>query len=77
MNGLTGKLEFNDFGERKHNRYKIINVQKSGVKEVGTYEDGEMKINGKIIWPGETTQIPKGTFLSKHLRVGIHDVDWK
>ena len=70
MNGLTGKLEFNDFGERKHNRYKIVNVQKSVLQEVGSYQDGELKINGHVIWPGEATEIPKGTYLSKHLRVG-------
>lgn len=69
MDGLTGKLEFNDFGERKHNRYKIVNVQKFGLQEVGRYQDGEIKINGTVIWPGDATEIPKGTYLSKHLRV--------
>lgn len=69
VNGLTGKVEFSELGERMHNNYKIINVQQTGLQEIGRYEDGQVKINDTVIWPGETSEIPKGTYLSKHLRV--------
>ncbi|CAB3983880.1 glutamate receptor ionotropic, NMDA 1-like, partial [Paramuricea clavata] len=69
VNGLTGKVEFSELGDRMHNKYKIINVQQSGLQEIGRYEDGQVKINDTVIWPGETSEIPEGTYLSKHLRI--------
>ncbi|XP_028412398.1 glutamate receptor ionotropic, NMDA 1-like isoform X2 [Dendronephthya gigantea] len=69
QNGLTGNVEFNDLGDRKHNRYRIVNVQKSGVHEIGDYQDDLVRITGSIVWLGDTNETPKGTYLSKHLRI--------
>lgn len=45
--GLTGRVEFNDDGDRKYAHYSILNYQKSRLIQVGIY-------NG--------TQVHKGTF---------------
>jgi hypothetical protein len=69
--GFTGNLKFNELGERMYNKYKIINVQQSGLMEVGRYKNGQLQINETVTWLGGSTDVPKGTYLSNHLRVRI------
>ena len=52
-----------------------MNVQQSGLKEIGIYQDDQMQIRDTVIWPGNSTETPKGTYLSKHLRVRINNTD--
>lgn len=35
--GLTGRVEFNDDGDRKYAHYSILNYQKSRLVQVGIY----------------------------------------
>lgn len=35
--GLTGRVEFNDDGDRKYAHYSILNYQKSRLIQVGIY----------------------------------------
>ena len=58
-----------------YNKYNIMNVQQSGLKEIGIYQDDQMQIRDTVIWPGNSTETPKGTYLSKHLRVRINNTD--
>ena len=47
--GLTGRVEFNDDGDRKYAHYSILNYQKSRLIQVGIY-------NGtQVNWPAEAT----------------------
>lgn len=56
-----------------HSKYKIINVQKSGLKEIGMYKDGEVKINETVIWPEQTIRNPEGKYLPNHIKVKISE----
>lgn len=75
VNGATGNVEFNDLGERMHSKYKITNVQKSGLKEIGMYKDGEVKINETVIWPEQTIRNPEGKYLPNHIKVKISETN--
>lgn len=47
--GLTGRVEFNDDGDRKYAHYSILNYQKSRLIQVGIY-------NGtQVNWQTDTT----------------------
>lgn len=52
--GLTGRVEFNDDGDRKYAHYSILNYQKSRLVQVGIY-------NG--------TQVGLKSFMANHLRI--------
>lgn len=49
--GLTGRVEFNDDGDRKYAHYSILNYQKSRLVQVGIY-------NGTQVNGGEVTHRP-------------------
>ncbi|XP_059080362.1 glutamate [NMDA] receptor subunit 1-like isoform X1 [Tigriopus californicus] len=80
--GVTGRVAFDDMGDRLFAEYKVINVQADhrnnfpkGVK-VGNYKYSEMsskmhlEINeDAIIWPGGLTQKPTGLMIPTHLKV--------
>lgn len=47
--GLTGRVEFNDDGDRKYAHYSILNYQKTRLIQVGIY-------NGtQVNWEAEAT----------------------
>ncbi|XP_046844011.1 glutamate receptor ionotropic, NMDA 1-like [Xenia sp. Carnegie-2017] len=68
-NGRTGVVKFDENGERANSKYRITNVQKSGLEEIGNHHEGKLNIFRPIVWPGDTTDIPKGIQSSKHMRV--------
>lgn len=41
--GLTGRVEFNDDGDRKYAHYSILNYQKSRLIQVGIYNGTQVK----------------------------------
>lgn len=41
--GLTGRVEFNDDGDRKYAHYSILNYQKSRLVQVGVYNGTQVK----------------------------------
>ncbi|XP_048876511.1 glutamate receptor ionotropic, NMDA 1 isoform X7 [Brienomyrus brachyistius] len=69
--GLTGRVEFNDDGDRKFAHYSILNYQKSRLIQVGVYNGTQVVLNNqrKIIWPGGETEKPRGFQMSTRLKI--------
>ncbi|XP_029565157.1 glutamate receptor ionotropic, NMDA 1a isoform X3 [Salmo trutta] len=69
--GLTGRVEFNDDGDRKYAHYSILNYQKSRLIQVGIYNGTQVVMNNqrKIIWPGGETEKPRGFQMSTRLKI--------
>ncbi|XP_028826755.1 glutamate receptor ionotropic, NMDA 1a isoform X4 [Denticeps clupeoides] len=69
--GLTGRVEFNDDGDRKYAHYSILNYQKSRLIQVGIYNGTQVVMNKqrKIIWPGGETEKPRGFQMSTRLKI--------
>ncbi|KAH0750941.1 hypothetical protein KY290_030173 [Solanum tuberosum] len=87
--GLSGDFRIAD-GELQPSPYQIVNIIGTGQRSVGFWTEKDsisykLKMNGKtaktdnkqlgaIIWPGESTVVPKGWDIStsgKRLRVGV------
>ncbi|KAL1131594.1 hypothetical protein AAG570_011208 [Ranatra chinensis] len=76
MSGATGKVAFDDNGDRINAEYTVVNVQAPGEHvTVGDYlyhsEQDRMKlrIGDNILWPGPTHVKPEGVIFPTHLRV--------
>ncbi|XP_063067515.1 glutamate receptor ionotropic, NMDA 1a isoform X3 [Engraulis encrasicolus] len=69
--GLTGRVEFNDDGDRKYAHYSILNYQKARLIQVGIYNGTQVVLNKqrKIIWPGGQTETPRGFQMSTRLKI--------
>uniref|UniRef100_A0A8C2AX62 Glutamate receptor n=1 Tax=Cyprinus carpio TaxID=7962 RepID=A0A8C2AX62_CYPCA len=69
--GLTGRVEFNDDGDRKYAHYSILNYQKTRLFQVGIYNGTHVVMNKqkKIIWPGGETERPRGFQMSTRLKI--------
>ena len=81
--GTTGRVAFDEMGDRIYAEYQVVNVQKMSRTSltaqkvvVGSYKysnSGEkMKLSldeEKIIWPGGLTQKPTGLMIPTHLNV--------
>ena len=80
--GTTGRVAFDEMGDRIYAEYQVVNVQKISRGNpaqkvvVGNYKydnSGEkMKLTlneDKIIWPGGMTQKPSGLMIPTHLKV--------
>ncbi|XP_072242941.1 glutamate receptor ionotropic, NMDA 1b [Leuresthes tenuis] len=71
--GLTGRIEFNDDGDRRFATYSILNYQqKPGrVVQVGVFNGSQVVMNPqrKIIWPGGETEKPVGYQMSTKLKI--------
>ncbi|XP_014881623.1 glutamate receptor ionotropic, NMDA 1-like, partial [Poecilia latipinna] len=70
--GLTGRIEFNDDGDRRFATYSILNHQKAGrVIQVGVFNGTQVVMNPqrKIIWPGGETEKPVGYQMSTRLKI--------
>uniref|UniRef100_A0A8C1QTS6 Glutamate receptor n=1 Tax=Cyprinus carpio TaxID=7962 RepID=A0A8C1QTS6_CYPCA len=65
--GLTGRVEFNDDGDRKYAHYSILNYQKTRLFQVGIYNGTH--VLKKIIWPGGETERPRGFQMSTRLKI--------
>ncbi|XP_047740992.1 glutamate [NMDA] receptor subunit 1 [Hyalella azteca] len=74
--GLTGRVAFDNNGDRIFAEYEIINaLQDNLLKVVGTYlynkSSGRMdlELNEEIVWPGGVSETPTGYFIPAHLKV--------
>ncbi|XP_011840566.1 PREDICTED: glutamate receptor ionotropic, NMDA 1 [Mandrillus leucophaeus] len=69
--GVTGRVEFNEDGDRKFANYSIMNLQNRKLVQVGIYNGTHVIPNDrKIIWPGGETEKPRGYQMSTRLKVG-------
>ncbi len=75
--GQTGDIKLDTMGDRVNAAYDIFNLkEENGVKflsEIGRFDAaGNVSVKqNEIIWPGNKTDVPKGVFVSNHLRVGF------
>ncbi|XP_061348859.1 glutamate receptor 3.3-like [Gastrolobium bilobum] len=85
--GLTGQMVFGQDGNLLHPSFEIINVIGTGIRRIGYWSDSSGLHTGEapnhsnsseglygVIWPGQTTQTPRGwVFASngRHLRIGV------
>ncbi|CAB3376005.1 Hypothetical predicted protein [Cloeon dipterum] len=75
--GATGKVAFDDNGDRMFAEYDIINVQEDQKQvSVGRYffhrdlDRMSLRLNErKVVWPGRSRTKPKGYILPTHLKV--------
>ncbi|XP_037618830.1 glutamate receptor ionotropic, NMDA 1-like isoform X2 [Sebastes umbrosus] len=71
--GLTGRIEFNDDGDRRFATYSILNYQQKPGRlvQVGVFNGSQVVMNPqrKIIWPGGETEKPVGYQMSTKLKV--------
>ena len=45
--GLTGRVEFNDDGDRKYAHYSILNYQKTRLIQVGIYNGTQVRLEAE------------------------------
>uniref|UniRef100_A0A667YQ01 Glutamate receptor n=1 Tax=Myripristis murdjan TaxID=586833 RepID=A0A667YQ01_9TELE len=71
--GLTGRIEFNDDGDRRFATYSILNYQQKPGRlvQVGVFNGSQVVMNTqrKIIWPGGETEKPRGYQMSTRLKI--------
>uniref|UniRef100_A0A3B4WZB6 Glutamate ionotropic receptor NMDA type subunit 1 n=1 Tax=Seriola lalandi dorsalis TaxID=1841481 RepID=A0A3B4WZB6_SERLL len=71
--GLTGRIEFNDDGDRRFATYSILNYQQKPGRlvQVGVFNGSQVVMNPqrKIIWPGGETEKPVGYQMSTKLKI--------
>nr|XP_018899314.1 PREDICTED: glutamate [NMDA] receptor subunit 1 isoform X2 [Bemisia tabaci] len=77
LNGATGKVAFDDSGDRIFAEYDVVNLQEGKrIVPVGQYyfnaEQNKMKLridDGNITWPGRLQSKPEGFMIPTHLKV--------
>uniref|UniRef100_A0A6I8QR03 Glutamate receptor n=1 Tax=Xenopus tropicalis TaxID=8364 RepID=A0A6I8QR03_XENTR len=68
--GVTGRIEFNEDGDRKFANYSIMNLQNRKLVQVGIFNGSHVIQNDrKIIWPGGETERPQGYQMSTRLKI--------
>uniref|UniRef100_T1J761 Glutamate [NMDA] receptor subunit 1 n=1 Tax=Strigamia maritima TaxID=126957 RepID=T1J761_STRMM len=75
--GRTGRVAFDDNGDRLSAEYDVINVQNGMHMPVGEYVNSKVKLKMElrmqgfdpIIWPGNETVKPEGIMIPSNLRV--------
>ncbi|XP_069465962.1 glutamate receptor ionotropic, NMDA 1 isoform X7 [Ambystoma mexicanum] len=68
--GVTGRVEFNEDGDRKFANYSIMNLQNRKLIQIGIYNGSQVLLNDrKIIWPGGQTEKPQGYQMSTRLKI--------
>nr|5IOU_A Chain A, N-methyl-D-aspartate receptor subunit NR1-8a [Xenopus laevis]5IOU_C Chain C, N-methyl-D-aspartate receptor subunit NR1-8a [Xenopus laevis]5IOV_A Chain A, N-methyl-D-aspartate receptor subunit NR1-8a [Xenopus laevis]5IOV_C Chain C, N-methyl-D-aspartate receptor subunit NR1-8a [Xenopus laevis]5IPQ_A Chain A, N-methyl-D-aspartate receptor subunit NR1-8a [Xenopus laevis]5IPQ_C Chain C, N-methyl-D-aspartate receptor subunit NR1-8a [Xenopus laevis]5IPR_A Chain A, N-methyl-D-aspartate re len=68
--GVTGRIEFNEDGDRKFAQYSIMNLQNRKLVQVGIFDGSYIIQNDrKIIWPGGETERPQGYQMSTRLKI--------
>ncbi|XP_065058680.1 glutamate receptor ionotropic, NMDA 1-like [Rhopilema esculentum] len=75
-NGATGTVNIDPVGDRVNAAYEIFNLKetRNGMKflaKVGNFNhEGIVSLNDShIVWPGNQTEVPKGVFVSAHLKI--------
>ncbi|CAG2178659.1 unnamed protein product, partial [Oppiella nova] len=76
FNGETGRIAFDEFGDRLLSDYDIVNIIEGKETTVGTYSFSknnmkmELHLNeDQIVWPDNERTKPLGYIIPKHLRV--------
>ncbi|XP_057662984.1 glutamate [NMDA] receptor subunit 1 [Diorhabda carinulata] len=77
LNGETGKVAFDDQGDRINAEYNVVNIQRKKKKVVvGKYffnkelDKMNLKVDeNSIVWPGRQTEKPEGIEIPTHLKV--------
>ncbi|XP_035225626.1 glutamate [NMDA] receptor subunit 1-like, partial [Stegodyphus dumicola] len=76
QNGKTGRVAFDDKGDRIDSDYEIINIVNGRPSTVGDYVYSQFKCEmtlslnvQEIVWPGEETRKPRGYIVPTHLKV--------
>ncbi|KAG8230219.1 hypothetical protein J437_LFUL010847 [Ladona fulva] len=77
LNGETGKVAFDDNGDRINAEYDVVNVQERGEQiSVGQHyyhasqDKMALKVDeGAILWPGRSPNKPEGFMIPTHLKV--------
>ncbi|XP_066139509.1 glutamate [NMDA] receptor subunit 1 isoform X2 [Euwallacea fornicatus] len=77
LNGETGKVAFDDQGDRINAEYNIVNIQRKKKRiNVGKHyfnkevKEMQLKVDDKIIiWPGRKNEKPEGFMIPTHLKV--------
>ncbi|XP_018320264.1 glutamate [NMDA] receptor subunit 1 [Agrilus planipennis] len=81
LNGETGKVAFDDQGDRINAEYDVVNIQRNKNQvAVGKYyfhkqseqDNGRMHLTveeRRILWPGRTSIKPEGFMIPTHLKV--------
>ncbi|XP_055354348.1 glutamate [NMDA] receptor subunit 1-like isoform X1 [Paramacrobiotus metropolitanus] len=76
IRGATGHVALDDVGDRRSADYQVVNIQ-SGRQPVVVGHAQTLPVNDvrltldrrKILWPGETREVPKGLIVPNHLKV--------
>ncbi|KAH9380360.1 hypothetical protein HPB48_014527 [Haemaphysalis longicornis] len=76
LRGETGRVRFDDKGDRLDSDYDILNVVRGSHVPVGQYVFSKWSMSmelelelEKVVWPGRQTETPLGYVIPKHLRV--------
>lgn len=76
LRGETGRVRFDDKGDRLDSDYDILNVVRGSHVPVGQYVFSKWSMSmelelelEKMVWPGRQTETPLGYVIPKHLRV--------
>ncbi|XP_020230862.1 glutamate receptor 3.6 [Cajanus cajan] len=84
--GLTGQIEFSADGNLVNPSYEIINVIGTGIRRIGYWSEASGLHTGEgpnhsnssglygVIWPGQTTQTPRGWVFASNgrpLKIGV------
>uniref|UniRef100_UPI00358E8C49 glutamate receptor ionotropic, NMDA 1 n=2 Tax=Myxine glutinosa TaxID=7769 RepID=UPI00358E8C49 len=68
--GQTGRVEFDEEGDRKYPEYSIVNLQKRNLVRVGKWSEPKAQLNkDKIVWPGGLRDVPVGFKMSTNLKI--------
>lgn len=78
-NGRSGRITFDDYGDRLFSEYDILNVHNHSEHVVGKYmfSSLDMKMSLTLMvhlikWPGNQLQKPLGFYVPKHLKIATH-----
>ncbi|XP_070573690.1 glutamate receptor ionotropic, NMDA 1-like [Ptychodera flava] len=72
QNGATGRVEFDQNGDRISSQYEIVNIIDKEDIVVGTWpgpKDRPLRLERPIVWPGGDEAIPEGYQIAKRLEV--------
>lgn len=77
LDGQTGKVAFDENGDRVNAEYDVVNVKENQVQEaVGQFfysrEQNRMRLtldDTAILWPGRIRTKPEGFMIPTHLKV--------
>lgn len=51
--GVTGRVEFNEDGDRKYANYSVMNLQNNKLVQVGVYNGSHVRTTPEEMWESE------------------------